>query len=97
MQNASHATLVVAPTLHGSGFGNQIGMLLLHVSLASLSRRTLVLPPFAFKELNYALFQRRTAGLPTEAGRRARYYLRHAFDLNPTLGGQVRRRLLATD
>ena len=31
-----------------------------------------------------------------QAGRRARYYLRHAFDLNPTLGGQVRR-LLATD
>ena len=37
--------LVVHPQLHGSGFGNQMGMLLQHVALAAFSGRTLVLPP----------------------------------------------------
>ena len=36
---------IVHPLLHTSGFGNQAGMLLQHVALARLSRRTLVLPP----------------------------------------------------
>lgn len=31
--------------LHVSGYGNQVGMLLLHLSLAAISNRTLVLPP----------------------------------------------------
>ena len=38
--------LVILPSLHGSGFGNQIGMLLLHIALAALTGRTLVLPRF---------------------------------------------------
>ena len=36
--------MVVHPHLHGSGFGNQVGMLLQHVALAAFSGRTLVLP-----------------------------------------------------
>ena len=39
-----HSFLIVDPELHGSGFGNQVGMLLQHVALAALSGRTLVLP-----------------------------------------------------
>ena len=37
---------IVHPTLHGSGFGNQVGMMLQHIALAAHSQRTLVLPPF---------------------------------------------------
>ena len=36
--------MVVHPHLHGSGFGNQVGMLLQHVALAAFSGRALVLP-----------------------------------------------------
>ena len=36
--------LVVHPVLHGSGFGNQVGMLLQHVALAAYSGTVLVLP-----------------------------------------------------
>ena len=59
--------------LLSAGFGDKLQGLYAALALAKELRRTLVLPPFAFKELNYALFQRRTAGLPTEAGRRARW------------------------
>ena len=38
-------TLVVHPELHASGFGNQLGMLLQHLSIAALSRAKLVVPP----------------------------------------------------
>lgn len=37
--------LVVHPTLHSSGFGNQVGMLLQHVAVAALGWRTLIVPP----------------------------------------------------
>uniref|UniRef100_A0A7S3BT80 Uncharacterized protein n=1 Tax=Haptolina ericina TaxID=156174 RepID=A0A7S3BT80_9EUKA len=38
--------LVIHPTLHTSGFGNQIGMLIQHLAIAAASGRVLVLPPF---------------------------------------------------
>ena len=38
-------TLVVHPELHTSGFGNQLGMLLQHLSIAALSHVQLVVPP----------------------------------------------------
>lgn len=38
-------TLIVHPELHGSGFGNQLGMLLQHLSIAALGRAQLVVPP----------------------------------------------------
>ena len=38
-------TLVVYPELHASGFGNQLGMLLQHLSIAALGRAHLVVPP----------------------------------------------------
>ena len=37
---------MVLPVLHESGFGNQFGMLLEHLSLAQLARAPLQLPPF---------------------------------------------------
>lgn len=41
---AASRYLYVHPQLHGSGFGNQVGMLLQHIALAAFSGRTLVLP-----------------------------------------------------
>ena len=38
-------TLVVHPELHASGFGNQLGMLLQHLSIAALGHAQLVVPP----------------------------------------------------
>ena len=48
---ATDRLLIVHPSLHGSGFGNQVGMLLQHLSLAALSGRALVLPPFHIKRM----------------------------------------------
>ena len=61
----SSALLVVQPSLHGSGFGNQVGMLLLHVALAALSGRSLVLPPF-HQPLQHSCTRRDTAGVPAD-------------------------------
>ena len=41
---AAQGYLLVQPVLHGSGFGNQVGMLIQHVALAASSGRALVLP-----------------------------------------------------
>ena len=46
MAVATTTYLVVHPVLHASGFGNQMGMLLQHLAIASESGRVLVVPPF---------------------------------------------------
>lgn len=45
-QPLSTTSWMVLPVLHESGFGNQFGMLLEHLSLAQLARAPLQLPPF---------------------------------------------------
>eukprot|EP00966_Prymnesium_polylepis_P279748 6463112-Prymnesium_polylepis.1 len=46
MVAGSPAYLVVHPVLHTSGFGNQMGMLLQHLAIASEAGRALLIPPF---------------------------------------------------
>ena len=54
-------TLVVHPTLHSSGFGNQLGMLLQHLSIAALSGARLVVPP-----VHVPVEHRRSSAVPEQ-------------------------------